>query len=257
MVSFPKALTIGFERAGIRGAPTLLWHLSKIGPLRRQVATATLPGGQLISFPAYDAYWCRHLYAGRPYEPDVERIFRQLGKGRILIDCGANIGYWSVRHRDFGFTQSIAIEANPKIIPFLRRNHEGAVHEAAVYSVSGQELVFSGEGATGHLGTGYVERPGGPVTRVRTLALSDLDIREPALVKLDVEGAEIAAIEGLGDIDAILVYEDFPRQGMKTTQYLLEQGWKLFTDGMVAVTSVEQVSADLGRGVPRNLIAMR
>ncbi len=92
---------------------------------------------------------------------------------------------------------------------------------------------------------------------VTTLALRDLEIDGPAVVKLDVEGAEIAAVEGLGDMDAMLVYEDFPRQGMKVTRYLLERGWKLFTDTFRPIRSVEQVSADLGRGVPRNLVATR
>jgi FkbM family methyltransferase len=141
-----------------------------------------------------------------------------LAEGRVLIDCGANIGYWSVRHQDFGFVDSIAIEANPRLIPFLRRNYDGPVHHAAVHSCSGQELLFSGDGALGHVAASGIAVP--------TLALGDLEIRAPVLVKLDVEGAEIEAIEGLGQLDAVIVYE-------------------------------EQVSADLGKGVPRNLVAMR
>jgi FkbM family methyltransferase len=248
---------VALEKGGLRGAPTILSKLSERRVFRDRVATVRLPGGQRIAFPAYDPYWCRYLYAGKPYEPDVERIFRRIGKGRVLIDCGANIGYWSVRHKDFGFTRSIAIEANPALLPFLRLNHSGEIHERAVYSVSGEQLVFSGDGACGHLGTGFKTDADDRSVTVETLALSDVKVSEPAVVKLDVEGAEIPAIEGLGEMDAILVYEDFPRQGMKVTRYLLAKGWKLFSQTMEPVTSVEQVSADLGRGIPHNLIASR
>ena len=248
-MNLPGALTWTMEGAGLRGAPTILGKLSRVAPFKDKVATVTLPGGQRISFPAYDGYWCRYLYAGKPYEPDVERIFRELGKGRLLVDCGANIGYWSVRHKEFGFTNSIAIEANPKLVRFLRMNFSGPIHHKAVHARSGETLHFAGDGAVGHVADAGIP--------VETIALRDLAIDGPALVKLDVEGAEIATIDGLGDLDCILVYEDFPRQGMKVTRYLLERGWRLFDQSMQPINSVEQVSADLGRGIPLNLVAMR
>ena len=248
-MNFPGLLTVAFERGGLRGAPTILKRLSKVGWLEERTATVPLPGGQRLTFPAYDAYWCRHLYAGKPYEPDVERIFRQLGKGRTLVDCGANIGYWSVRHPEFGFTSSIAIEANPDLVRFLRINYGGPIHHAAVHSRSGDTLHFAGNGALGHVANEGIA--------VRTMALGDLAIDGPALVKLDIEGSEIPAIEGLGDLDATLVYEDFPRHGMKVTRYLLGRGWRLLNDRMEWITCVEQVSADLGPGLPHNLVAMR
>jgi len=208
--------------------------------------------GVPITFPAYDHYWCRYLYARARYEPDVEAIFRKYGSGRILIDCGANIGYWSVRHEEFGFTRSIAIEANPRLLPFLRRNYSGPIHHAAVDAVSGRTISFAGDGALGH-----IDRTAKGDVKVRTLALRDLDVEGPAVVKLDIEGAEIPAIEGLGDMDAMLVYEDFPRQGMKVTRYLFDRGWRLFDDGMEPIASIEEVAGDLGQGVPRNLVAKR
>jgi hypothetical protein len=99
-----------------------------------------------------------------------------------------------VRHREFGFTQSIAIEANPRLIPFLRRNHSGPIQHAAVHSRSGETLLLGGGGAVGRIGASGVQ--------VQTLALKDLRVDAPALVKLDIEGSEIPAIEGLGDMDA-------------------------------------------------------
>lgn len=215
------------ERAGLRGAPTLLKHLSKVGSLNERIATVTLPTGQQISFPAYDAYWCRYLYANAPYESDVAALFRRFGKGRVLVDCGANIGYWSARHRDFGFTRAIAIEPNPKLLRFLRMNFSGEIRDEAVYSVSGETLMFSGDGAQGHVGEGHIGVVGTPYP-VRSLALKDLEIDGPALVKLDVEGAEIPAIEGAAGMDAIFVVEDFPTRGARVMHYLLERDFKLF-----------------------------
>src|SRR5215475_8518553 len=111
-----SALTRSFEVLGLRGAPTVLSWLSRT-PLSGQVGTVRLPGGQPISFPAFDPYWARHFYAGVPYEADVEIIFRRFAAGRTLIDCGANIGYWSVRAKELGFSDAIAIEANELLIP--------------------------------------------------------------------------------------------------------------------------------------------
>lgn len=255
-VNFPGTLTATMEKVGVRGAPTLLGKLSKFPVLRETIATVTLPSGQRLTLPAYDGYWCRYVYAAKPYEPDVERIFRRFGKGRVLVDCGANIGYWSARHKDFGFTDAIAIEANPKLVRFLRINYSGCVIDKAVYSRSGEQLTFSGDDACGHLGDARGHDAAQTIT-VETIALKDLNVTSPALVKLDVEGAEIDALQGLGDMDAIVVYEDFPRQGMKTTRYLLDRGWKLSNDQGESISNVEQVSHDLGKGVPHNLIAMR
>jgi FkbM family methyltransferase len=211
-----SAITRSLEALGLRGAPTLLRHLSKFS---KGLATATLASGERIAFPACDPYWCRYLYARVPYEPDVEAILRQHSGGRTLIDCGANIGYWSVRAAGLGFKSAIAIEANPQLIPLLQRNFPGTVHHAAVHSESNKTVYLIGGGAEGYLGAF-----GEPV---RTLALRDLGVSGPVLVKLDVEGAEIPAIEGARGMDAIFVYEDWPRAGMAVTRHLLENGYSV------------------------------
>lgn len=200
-MSLPSLLTRSFETLGLRGAPTLLRHLSKT-PLSQQLATVTLRGGQPISFPAYDEYWARCLYAGTEFEPDVEAIFRRFAPGRTLIDCGANIGYWSVRAQELGFTDAIAIEAQEALIPILQQNFGGRVIHAAVGATSGDTAFIDGQGAAAAIG-----KHGKPVT---TLALSDLHIACPTVIKLYIEGAEIAAIQGAEGMDAMFVYEDWP-----------------------------------------------
>ena len=245
-------LTRVFESLGARGAPTLLRYLSKTS-LSKQVATVTLASGQAISFPAYDPYWARHLYAGVPYEPDVEAIFRRLAPGRVLIDCGANIGYWSVRAKELGFDDAIAIEANQSLIPLLTRNHKGKVLHAAVHSIGGETLRLEGEGAAASLG-----QSGKPV---RSIALADLNVSAPVLIKLDVEGAEIAAIEGAEGMDAIFVCEDWPRSGMPVTEYLLASGYSLLGFDMTRIATLAEAMSFNQRTTetygPSNFIAVR
>ncbi len=255
-------ITRSFEAAGIRGAPTILSKLSKTR-LGDEIATARLPTGESISFPAFDPYWCRHLYAGKPYEPDVERLFRHFGRGRVLVDCGANIGYWSVRARSLGFTRAIAIEANAKLIPILERNCPEVIH-AAVYSRSGESLQIADRGAASRalnvgsdmaskvmrlslLGRSYegdYEEPTEGIP-VQTLALNDLGLAEPCLVKLDVEGCEIPALEGADKLDAVFVCEDFPTRGAEVTKFLLSRGYSVFAAGdeIVPITDADQLRA--------------
>lgn len=256
-----------FEALNLRGAPTLLRLLSKVPALAKARATVRL-GNHTIAFPAYDAYWSRHIWAGAAYELDVEQIFRKIGPGRALIDCGANIGYWSIRAADFGFTHVVAIEANRDLMPFLLENFRlngtrGEAIHAAVYSASGQQLFLDNTDAHAQGGIGS---KGMPVTSV---AIADVMKKLPAgceaVVKLDVEGAEIAAIEGITSFDdIILVYEDFARQGMRVTEYLLGRGIEIFgvgPDGQTCrIVTVDEAiafnaSTAASPGGPSNLVA--
>lgn len=267
VASLAGAIVRTFEALHLRGAPTILGYLSKLPPLARAKAVAPL-GKHRIAFPAYDAYWSRHIWAGAAYELDVEQIFRKIGPGRALIDCGANIGYWSVRAPDFGFTEVIAIEANRDLMPFLRENFRlngtrGEAMHAAVYSVSGQELFLDNTDAHAQGGIGD---KGMPVTSIAIAdVMKSLKPGREAVVKLDVEGAEIAAIEGIDSFDAIiLVYEDFARHGMRVTSFLIGRGLEIFgvaPDGRaVRLKTVDEAmafgtSTAASAGGPSNLVA--
>ena len=258
-----------FERCSLRGAPTILKQLSKIPGLRRTMASTRLSGGETIVFPAFDAYWCRFIWANAPYERDVEHIFRMLGQGRALIDAGANIGYWSVRAREFGFVEVIAIEANRELIPILEANFSlnaipGRVHHAAVYSISGEKLFLDHTEA--HAQAGIGER-GMPVTSITIAdAVKHVPPQQEIVVKLDVEGAEIPALEGAGQVErAIFVYEDFLRHDMVVSRYLLEHGFAIFgvtsAGESKCLTTAQEASAfaaaTAAPGGPSNLIACR
>jgi hypothetical protein len=158
-----------------------------------------------------------------------------------------------VRARELGFIDAVAIEANERLIPLIERNYAGTVIHAAVHIKSGEEMRLSGDGAAATLG-----KAGKPV---HSLALADLGISGPVLIKLDVEGAEIAAIEGARGLDAIFVYEDWPRSGMPVTEYLLGKGYAVFGFDMTPIKTHaeafafnERTNKEYG---PSNLIAMR
>lgn len=239
------------ESVGLRGAPTLMGLLQRIPALRRTMATVRLPYGELVTFPAFDPYWSRYLWAKIPFERDVEQIFRKLGAGRVLLDCGANIGYWSVRAREFGFTEVIAVEANSKLIPTLRENFrlnavQGKVHHAAVYSQSGIDLLLDDSRAHEKSGIGD---SGIPVVSI-TIAdmLEEIPPDREVIAKLDVEGSEIAAIEGAkGHEKTIIVYEDFHQLGMPVTDYVLGQSLRVFgvspSGERVGIFSVDEALA--------------
>lgn len=261
-------LVRGFERLSIRGAPTLLLALSRVPVFSRSVATVEL-GPHRMTFPAFDAYWCRYLWAQVPFEPDVAQIFRKLGKGAVLIDCGANIGYWSVRASEFGFVKVIAVEANRDLIGILRRNFisngvPGEVLHAAIYSASGEHLFLDRTAAHAQ---GALGERGMPVT---SITLADIVAKQApqdeVVAKLDVEGAEVAAIDGASGIDRItFVYEDFPQQGMRVTSELLRREYRVFgvapSGQWRAVGNVDDAIA-FNRGFalpgwPSNLVACR
>jgi FkbM family methyltransferase len=265
--NFAGAIIRSLEALSLRGGPTILKFLWNVPPLREVTATLPLTHAGKIVFPAFDAYWSRHLWARVPYERDVEQIFRKIGQGRALIDCGANIGYWSIRASEFGFTHVIAVEANSRLIPLLRENFringiDGEVHQSAIHCRSGEEMLL--EMGAGHA-QGHIGASGTPVMSV---TITDLAAQVPAgngiVAKLDVEGCEIPAIDGAAGVESIIfVYEDFRERGMEVTASLLDRGLRIFAvlpDGEHApIGSVDEAmkisTAIAAPGSPANLVA--
>src|SRR5438067_252542 len=114
------------EALGVRGGPTLLRLLGGLGLGKNAISSVTLPTGKRMCFPTLDSYWGAYLWGRRTYEPDVEAIFRRLAviPNKLLVDCGANIGFWTVRLSapEYGFSRFIAVEPNPHLIPILAEN---------------------------------------------------------------------------------------------------------------------------------------
>jgi len=166
-----------------------------------------------------DGYWTRFALYNAPYEPEVARVLRAAAHATpVFCDLGANKGYWTTRAAPL-FDRVIAVEAAQSTFRDLNDNAGGldnvTLHRAAIHAHSGEVMRFVNKHlshASARLDEDTPTGAGDWVEEVDTIVIDDLVPADtPALIKLDVEGAEIAAIEGaaraLAD-GAVLIYED-------------------------------------------------
>jgi FkbM family methyltransferase len=164
----------------------------------------TLPGGETVRLlPAY-----RYV----TWHPDEYAAFRAaLGLGDSAIDAGANVGAYALAFgRWVGERGRVhAFEPSPLAFDGLRRhislNRLGATvipHRHALSDRVG-DLVLRDDG---HHGTTRGWLSGDPPASRRTVPATTLDafcaasaIR-PKLIKIDVEGAELAVLRGARDV---------------------------------------------------------
>jgi len=149
----------------------------------------------------------RMLYATGEYESETTRLIKRLlAPGQTMIDVGANIGYFAiVAARAVGPQgRVVAFEPVGPVRARLQRNlalnglSRVEVREEALSASSGNVKFFTGPADD----TGLASlRPleGSRETTVRQVRFDDLwRVDDPvALVKIDVEGAEMAAIRGM------------------------------------------------------------
>jgi FkbM family methyltransferase len=181
----------------------IYWKFRPGVPLIYHVPT----GGRLRLTPGHSfthAFWP----GVDKYEPDVREALRYLLRpGHTFIDCGANIGYFSVMALGLvGPTgRVVAVEANPVTFELLRRNIElngrGTPVHCAVTSHDGDVEIFVSDMGdvysslkVGGLVTGDTVHshkvPGKTLDAVvATQKLDRVDV-----VKIDIEGAEMDAL---------------------------------------------------------------
>jgi FkbM family methyltransferase len=155
------------------------------------------------------APWGAQAYAvlTGTHEVQVQQaLIRSLRPGDHVWDVGANIGYLSLlAARIVGpGGRVIAVEPDPDCAAAIRNNaalndlDTVDVVEAAAADRSGiAELVVVRDRLWTRLASVGDHHEGEARVEVRTLALDDLDRPPPALVKIDVEGAELDVIAGM------------------------------------------------------------
>jgi FkbM family methyltransferase len=189
-----------------------------------------------FAFPYGDGYWSKLLNRSFAYENELELLFRESADvDYTLLDCGANYGYWSVlvSSAPYGSHRAIAIEPSSNNYARLANNAGingnrfeimrcaiGAARGTARLSGTKHEaLSIAGDAADGE--------------EVPVLALDNLldDGKITAggkyLIKLDVEGVEIAAMKGGARLlqgDSVLLCEEHGNDPRHTvSRYILEQ----------------------------------
>jgi FkbM family methyltransferase len=169
------------------------WVRSKIGRFR-----CVDMRGCLLTYPS----WEKH----------VKKAIRDLSKaGGLFVDVGANIGVLSVYASKLGFSV-LALEPQPEVFAALQDNLAANHVDGTAYRLAAwrerdtlrmkkdqKNLVLSKLDPAGDL-------------EVQAITLDSLGV-SPAVVKVDVEGAEVEVMRGMGKTleraHPALVYESY------------------------------------------------
>lgn len=150
------------------------------------------------------------LFLGRRAEPESRERFLSIAArigARTLWDVGANLGLYSVDFLRRGGTRAVAIEPDPRNAGLIRAtaaHHDLPIDivEAAASDRAGTARfhVDTVTGQTGSLGSDTFNRRTygieSPVRDVATVRLDDMPFPWPDIIKIDVEGAELAVLKG-------------------------------------------------------------
>ncbi|HIK06680.1 MAG TPA: FkbM family methyltransferase [Trichormus sp. M33_DOE_039] len=181
------------------------WSLNPNKPLVHRLTE----GGSLLLEPGHSFTHC--FYPGvDTYEPDVRSALQYLLKpGNVFIDCGANIGYFSVLANTLvGKTgKVISIEANPITFNLLEKNLKlnnfGMPIHCALTTESKQEVELfvpvEGDVYSSLRKGGLVKGESVQSFKVlgRTLdeIVKELGLSKVDVVKIDIEGGEINVLK--------------------------------------------------------------
>jgi FkbM family methyltransferase len=179
--------------------------------------------------------------------PVSETIARLLDPGELAVDAGANIGYMSslMASRVGTDGEVIAFEPHPRLCEVLtsnarrwRQGRMGAVtvRELALSNSLGRRLLATTEEFSSNMGTATLESVGAPETSIDVRAVTldeEIGARTVALLKLDVEGHELAALEGASRLLAggairDVIFEEEEALPTPVSQLLESAGFSLF-----------------------------
>jgi FkbM family methyltransferase len=141
----------------------------------------------------------------RSAAPHWHLLRRLVRRGQRVLDLGAHIGTFTLAAAELG-CEVIAVEASPENAELLRASieingfNQVRVIQAVVSDHAGM-VPFSSYGPFGHVFSTVTNLPSVEVPAVRLdELLSHVGWKQVDLVKLDVEGSEIAALDGMPNL---------------------------------------------------------
>ncbi len=129
--------------------------------------------------------------------------------GDVVLDCGANVGAYTRHALDKGAKLVVAIEMAPESLECLRRNLEREVtggrviiYPKGVWNKEDELQLSTGNDWASTASSVVLDRgkrgPKVPLTTIDKL-VAELQLSRVDFIKMDIEGAEIQALEGARD----------------------------------------------------------
>jgi len=157
--------------------------------------------GLAVTLHAHDPVTSGVLYCGLPDWPEMPFVLDYLSPGDVAVDVGANVGLYSVLAASVGDVSVIAFEpdaaARGRATANLARNdlaRRVEVREQAVAEQSGRASFSVERGPCNRILTSADRAHVGQAVEVVTL--DEAVTGSVALLKVDVEGGELAVLRG-------------------------------------------------------------
>ena len=233
-----------------RGFYNLIEPIQKIIPSSTR-CQVKLSEDALFEFALNDPYWNRLIHSHFCYEFEIERaltIMKGLRYG--FIDGGANWGYWSIlaSSKQYGAEQTIAYEPMPIAFSFLKRNRDingnrFEIHNNAIADVGKRNVPMfcRSTGPISAVDASIVTPDATKLSNMQKVSVDcvtlDSVISEfaedlPLLIKLDLEGTEVTAMNAsklLIERQVLVLYEDHAKDlSCESSRFLLDKGWPIF-----------------------------
>lgn len=181
----------------------------------------------------------------------ADAIRAHLKPGQLFCDIGANIGYFSLLAAHLK-AKVVTFEPQPRCAQAIDRNFSlngfprPELHQVALSDADAEmTLYLEGDGNTGAASMRI--RDGATIT-VRTRRLDDVLTEKPAIIKIDVEGAEVRALSGAS---RILSGPDRPIVICEVSEFSLKQ-LRSSKDELFALMASHGYKADIISKVRRS-----
>jgi FkbM family methyltransferase len=165
-----------------------LWLIPKSAVV--PICSGPLRGYRWIVGSGTHGYWLG------TYECDKQRsIARCLRTGKVFYDLGSNVGFYSLLAAAAG-CRVFAFEPSPRNLAFLRRHIVlNGIQNVEIIETAVSDFVGTapfGDGLTPN--DGSLLKAGG--LEVRVVALDQMHLPSPDIIKIDIEGSEYHALAG-------------------------------------------------------------